>query len=134
VFLALLALCLYVYFLYHKNQLIFQRDNQRVKIATKINDEIQNFYNQNLRYPNSIDMRFSPKIEDKSIDNIALSIHERFNPSESNTSSELGSLYCYKLVENGYVFGVKLESNEWKSFGAANCEDADVPQSFKNLN
>ncbi len=128
-----LAVSLYLYYLWYVNNLKSERDTFRKELVKNVNSKVDEFMRENNALPQYIDLRFTVKIEKESIKNINLPIYLRFNRNADITSSELGSIFCYKVVDDKYAFGVKLESGEWFNVGAISCTDEMVPDKFDRL-
>lgn len=128
-----LAVSLYLYYLWYVNNLKSERDTTRKELIKNVNSKIDEFMRENNALPQYIDLRFTVKIEKESIKDINLPIYLRFNRNADITSSELGSIFCYKVVDDKYAFGVKLESGEWFNVGAISCTDEMVPDKFDRL-
>jgi hypothetical protein len=104
-----------------KDSIVESKNDMRIEYIQEIQFEIERFYFEFDEYPSSIELG----------DQKGLKLFSKTSVVESNTPVKTlvpSHFVCYKLINNQYKLGIKLEDLSWYDVGTSeeNCEETDI--------
>lgn len=97
------------------------RDADRRNVASKVADEVKDYFRQNATYPTENEGTFEWQTDSAQVGDgtVALSGHLKY--SASQTSNAMNTHYTYKRSLGGFAVCVLLESGSWYAVGTLTC-------------